>query len=175
MTKFLTPELRDKLKSPFGHLIRGTPHETMRRLRGIITARQPKKIIIVGDIVARNVLQYNIRFDVMIVDNMTMRKPIVPIMVDFAKNMVTMNPAGSITEEAGQTIEDAMVANEKCVIIVEGEEDLLALQAILSAPDGSLVIYGQPMEGIVIVDVTTETRNKAIEMTSKMRDQDLGR
>jgi len=42
--------------------------------------------------------------------------------------------------------------------LVEGEEDLLTIVAVLCAPENSLVVYGQPHEGIVVVKVTEKTR-----------------
>ena len=38
-------------------------------------------------------------------------------------------------------------------MLVEGEEDLLTLVAVLKAPENSLVVYGQPHEGVVAVKV----------------------
>ena len=40
-------------------------------------------------------------------------------------------------------------------IVVEGEEDLATLPAILYAPPGSVVVYGQPDEGSVLVKVNS--------------------
>ena len=46
-------------------------------------------------------------------------------------------------------------------LLVEGEEDILTLAAILSAPDRSIIIYGQPKEGSVIVKVEEDSRKLA--------------
>ena len=46
-------------------------------------------------------------------------------------------------------------------ITVFGEEDLLVLPVCIHAPDNSIVLYGQPNEGLVLVEITTEIRNKA--------------
>jgi hypothetical protein len=47
---------------------------------------------------------------------------------------------------------------------VTGEEDLAALPAMLAAPLGSTVVYGQPGEGMVRVAVTPEARRRAREL-----------
>jgi uncharacterized protein (UPF0218 family) len=44
---------------------------------------------------------------------------------------------------------------------VEGEEDLLTLVAMAVAPLGSFVIYGQPGEGLVVVEVDDAAKNRA--------------
>jgi uncharacterized protein (UPF0218 family) len=51
----LTPELRIKLKEPFGSLIQGTPEETMGILKRIVKEEKPPKIVSVGDIVSTNI------------------------------------------------------------------------------------------------------------------------
>ena len=43
---------------------------------------------------------------------------------------------------------------------VEGEEDLFTPLAVALAPDKSLVVYGQPNQGLVAVTVNRETRRK---------------
>ena len=45
-------------------------------------------------------------------------------------------------------------------ITVMGEEDLLVLPVCIYAPDNSIVLYGQPNEGLVLVEINTEIRNK---------------
>jgi hypothetical protein len=58
-------------------------------------------------------------------------------------------------------------------VVVDGEEDLLTLVAVLHAPEKSLVVYGQPQEGIVVVRVTKQKKEmirrivEAMEMLSK--------
>ena len=44
---------------------------------------------------------------------------------------------------------------------VEGEEDLLAIPAVTKAPLGSIVYYGQPKVGVVMVAVDEEARLRA--------------
>jgi uncharacterized protein (UPF0218 family) len=54
--------------------------------------------------------------------------------------------------------------------MVDGEEDLLALVAVLSAPEDALVVYGQPHVGIVVVKVTEETREKMRHIVDAMEE-----
>ena len=44
--------------------------------------------------------------------------------------------------------------------MVDGEEDLLALVAVLYAPQNSFVVYGQPHCGIVFVKVTSRRKHR---------------
>ncbi len=52
-------------------------------------------------------------------------------------------------------------ADKHVHIIVDGEEDLLTLIAVLVRARRSLVVYGQPHEGIVVVKVTSEKKAEA--------------
>jgi len=54
--------------------------------------------------------------------------------------------------------------------MVDGEEDLLTLVVVLSAPEDALVVYGQPHRGIVVVKVTEETREKMWRIVDAMEE-----
>ncbi|MCW4027273.1 MAG: GTP-dependent dephospho-CoA kinase family protein, partial [Candidatus Bathyarchaeota archaeon] len=56
-------------------------------------------------------------------------------------------------------------------VLVEGEEDLLTLVAVLSAPLGSLVVYGQPRTGIVGVGVTEAAKRKFRGIVERMEER----
>jgi len=57
-------------------------------------------------------------------------------------------------------------------MVVEGEEDLLTLVVMVTAPLGSLVVYGQPNEGLVLVEVNGEAREKACLFLENMIEAD---
>jgi hypothetical protein len=65
------------------------------------------------------------------------------------------NPQGTFTDEAIKATRNAMEDKQSVEIVVDGEEDLLALIAISYAPENSYIIYGQPHEGIVVVKATS--------------------
>ena len=54
-------------------------------------------------------------------------------------------------------------------IVVEGEEDLLTLIAVLYAPENSFVIYGQPHSGVVVVKVTGQKKRQVQEFLNAMK------
>ena len=53
-------------------------------------------------------------------------------------------------------------------IMVNGEEDLLVIPVCIYAPDNAVVMYGQPNEGLVIVQVTPDIRNKTQKLLDLM-------
>lgn len=165
----VTPELRAKLKEPFGMLIRGSFTQTMGEMKKLVKQEKPPKIVSVGDTVSRNLHENQMNPQLSITDNKRMRRRIKPR--TFAgKNVVHVkNPQGTITEEAITAVKEALESDDRVHIIVDGEEDLLALIAVLYAPEKSLVVYGQPYLGIVVVEVTSEKKAEAAEILKAMK------
>ena len=165
----LTPELRIKLKKPFGHLIQGSPVETIEKIKEQIEKEKPSKIISVGDIVSRNLHNYNINPQLTIIDNISLRKPIIPKEPVAEQTIFVKNPPGTISEEAIFAIKQALEKKEHTHIVIEGEEDLLALIAVLYSPENAFVIYGQPYSGIVVVKVTFQKKAQVNEFLNTMK------
>ena len=171
--RLLTPTLREKLKVPLGLLIQGSFDETMKKLKELIEKERPSMVISVGDAVSDNMMKHGISLQVLVVDNKIMRNPIKPIAVDADQTLHVKNPPGTLTEETWTVIKKALRGKGRTKVLVDGEEDLLTLVAVLCAPENSLVVYGQPHEGIVAIMVTEKTREKmrrivdAMELSSK--------
>jgi len=152
----LTEEGRDFLKRPLGALFRdiNSAAEALNKLH-------PIKLISVGDAVTSELISFGIKPDTIVVDFNVMRSPVkeemkIKIENFNAKSVKVKNPPGAITEELRMALE----IDPPVKIIVDGEEDLAALQAVIAAPVGSVVAYGQPNEGIVLVEVTEEKKEE---------------
>ncbi len=165
----VTSELMEKFKQPFGLLIRGTFSETMTKLKEIVGREKPPMIITVGDIVSRNFHKNSINAKLVITDNKSMRRRAKPVVLESVKTRRVKNPQGVITEEAMAVVKEALQSEDHVHILVDGEEDLLTLIAVLYAPDGALVFYGQPHEGVVAVKVTAEKRAAAQNILDSMK------
>lgn len=133
----------------------------MKKLEQLLKEEKPTKIISVGDAVSDSLVKHGFSPHVLIVDNKIMRKPITPISVGAKKVLHVKNPAGTLTDETWLVVEAALNETQRTKVIVDGEEDLLTLVAVLTAPNDALVIYGQPHEGIVVVKVS-ESKKKAL-------------
>jgi len=141
----------------------------MGEMTNLVKQEKPPKIVSVGDMVSRNLHENQINPQLLITDNRRMRRRIKP-RIFAGKNVVHVkNPRGTITEEAIKAIREALESDDRVHIIVDGEEDLLALIAVLYAPEKSLVVYGQPYEGIVVVKVTSEKKAEAAEILNTMK------
>lgn len=166
----LTPELRINLKGPLGTLIRGSFIETAKRLGEIVNKERPIDIIAVGDTVSRNLAKNHIKTKLSIIDNKCMRKHVEPVLLAVEKTFHVKNPQGTITEEAITAIQEALQGSQSVKIIVEGEEDLLTLIAIMHAPENSMILYGQPREGIVVVRVTPDKKEQVLKILNAMEN-----
>ena len=142
----INDELRSILKVPLGELF-----HNFKDAIEIITSS--KFLISVGDATTKNLLDHEILPNLAIIDNRIQRKD-----HDFeffhTKNIFNVNnPQGTISDELWETI--SSVINNKDnhkMIVVKGEEDLAVLPCILMAPPNSMILYGQPNEGLVIVN-----------------------
>lgn len=164
----LTPELRKELKAPLGLLITGSFEETSRKIAELVNEKKPKRLIAVGDRVSRNMIRNRIPLDVAIVDSKVMRRPISPIKFETEDTFQASNPSGTLSKEAWVAVERAVNSHGRSKVIIEGEEDLLTLVAVLSAPNGSMVVYGQPKRGIVVLDVNEETKRRIRSIIERM-------
>ena len=167
--RFSTSQL-SRFKTPLGHLISGNPSETMPKLKEIVERLRPPKIITVGDVVSTEARVAGIPLNLTIIDGKTMRHGYAPIISKTRVTFHVVNPAGAISQESWQAIKNAL-KEEDATIIVEGEEDLLAIPAVLEAPLRALIVYGQPSQGIVVVEATSQRKAKLTKLLDEIRRQ----
>ena len=165
----LTPELRLKLKDPFGNLIQGTVEETMAKMNELIKKEKPSRIISVGDVVSLNLHKHGIEPQLTIIDNVSLRDKSMPQEEVVEKTVYVDNPQGTIALEAILAVKKALEERSHTHIVVKGEEDLLTLIAVLFAPKNAFVVYGQPHIGVVVVKVTSERKARAQEFLNAMK------
>lgn len=158
----LPPRLRELLRKPLGTIIEGEERFasfTAEKALRAIQKSQPVQTILVGDIVSDSLAAVGLKPDLIIRDNRSRRKDL--SIRRKAKNTIT-NPPGTIKQEAVRGIYRAISTSEKQTkrIIIKGEEDLLALPAILLSPLNSVVVYGQADMGIIVIPVTEEKKEQ---------------
>ncbi len=159
----LPTALRDELKEPLGEI-----HTDVDSMLSDVEA----PIVTVGDIVTYHLLEAGYRPDVALVDGMTKRERVeseIRESIDgFDHRISVENPPGTLTDELLETLVDAFDREGSVVITVAGEEDLAALPAVVAAPDGTAVVYGQPDEGMVLAIVDDAIRRRCRDLLSRM-------
>jgi uncharacterized protein (UPF0218 family) len=114
-------------------------------------------------------LQLGLKPQIQIIDGLEKRNQrIVPADDTINTNLSCRNPPGEITEESMQVIQKAFSCESPVRITVDGEEDLLVIPVCIFAPENSVVMYGQPNEGLVIVTITPEIRAKVQKILDVM-------
>lgn len=160
-----------------GRLFKGRGQECIAPMQGLL-APAPR-VIAVGDVTTFCLLSYSGRKpDICIVDHKTKRKPVPDHVqqgigeLDEYERIEVANPPATLTQELVDVIRNLLAGDRRVKIVVDGEEDLATLPAILYAPLGSTVVYGQPNEGSVAVVVTPERKAYAKSIMDKMIVED---
>jgi len=161
----LPDSLRDSLKSPMGLLIKDS-EVTKENILRIMS--KDAFLITVGDATTEKMIKFGLDPSLQIVDSMEKRNKRNLPLGKTRTILECVNPAAEITDDSISVIKKAFQADMPVRIIVKGEEDLLVLPVALYAPENSVILYGQPNEGLVIVKVTEEIRNKASKIMNSM-------
>ena len=164
----LTEAIRERVRKPLGKLVTGSPENAMLILKDIISRENPIKLFAVGDFVTSNMIRYGINADIFVIDNKIMRKPIENTSIKGRKIINACNPPGMITSEAWDVVKRGVEDSVNISIIIDGEEDLLTLPIIKLAPIGTVVVYGQPNMGLVIVRVTNKKKEEIEYLIDRM-------
>lgn len=117
-------------------------------------------IITVGDRTTEKMIDFGLIPSLQIIDGQEKREKRAPPKLENATELTVTNPAAEITSQSISLIKKAFTMQSPVRIVVDGEEDLLVLPVCIHAPDNAVVMYGQPHEGLVIVKITPEIRNK---------------
>jgi pantetheine-phosphate adenylyltransferase len=174
--------LRVTLQAPLGQVY---PDEGIDNvLRGV----RDRCIITVGDVTTDIILSRGIVPALSVIDLQVHRKPYKKIEeYHFPSDATIVKVAsgpGYISREAQQALaswaDSRSNSTNPTVIVVDGEEDLLTLSAIMVAPAGSVLFYGQPRinvltnrdgspvrEGLVEITISEDIRKKASELLSQ--------
>ncbi len=156
----LKKESRGVFKKPFGKL-----HSTLHDVNKDFLENH--FVISIGDATTKNLLDADIIPKIGIIDNKIERE-ISKHQIEYdAITLKVDNPPGTITDELWKAIEKAkyLAKEVNVLIIVNGEEDLAVIPGVLTAPKNSIILYGQPGEGIVVVEA-----DKVKDTAKKMLD-----
>jgi len=136
---------------PPGSTLSARPWRIPRLIHGFVVS--------VGDVVTTDLVANGVRPQLAIVDCGTMRvvrrscEDLLKLMKGYEVVRVT-NPRSILALEAITAVKKSISSSRRTLIVVDGEEDLLALPAMLYAPLGGFVVYGYPGRAAVIVGVT---------------------
>lgn len=163
----LQKELRKKFKKPLGEL-----YSSLNDIKDSLS--QYEYIISVGDVTTNNLIESQIFPNLGIIDNRIQRGDSTKEIKYNAILLNAKNPAGTITNDLWETINYAISSiknNSKnnYLIVVKGEEDLAVLPCIIMAPKNTVIMYGQPNEGLVVLNAET-VKEKAEKLINEIKE-----
>ncbi len=167
--------LLERFKKPYGNLF-GSAGDFLKS--GIWKATKGL-VIAVGDQSSYNLLEAGLDPDLIVVDGKVNRKPFSGKIGFRGKGFQVINRPGRITRNLWNTMRKGVVHAEReaVKIIVMGEDDLAVLPAVLMAPAGSVVLYGQPevifrgeriRGGLIAIKVDLEKKKDSLKLLREM-------
>ncbi len=170
-TAYILPEsVRDELSRAFGPVV------STEELRDAVGDRP---LLCVGDQVSLTAKQVGLVPRVIVCDFRTRRgapsATYKAALGDWGPAEIRIrNPAATLTREAWDAVRTALAfpGAGPVRILVEGEEDLLAIPCFLEAPDGAVVAYGMPGKGVVVVAVDVRFKAQVRRLLQRFNEQD---
>ena len=160
----LPEDLRDELAKPMGEFV--DEGSLTKHLKGA------PRVVSVGDVVTVTLLRAGMVPDVAVFDYRTKRSELASMKEHIAgmpgRLVKVENPPGRITRALWRAVRDAVNGRDTVKVEVSGEEDLAALVAIATGPQGTQVLYGIPDKGMVAVRVGPESRAFAAAAIERM-------
>ena len=165
---FLPHNQRQHFKNPIGQIIKNR-QDIVKLINKLSRDDSIPKIITVGDVTTQVFVDLSIIPDIAIIDEHVQRERVPLLELENVSVVETSNQAGYIMQNAWiEIINSLKDEDNKIIIKIIGEEDLLVLPTILEAPLHSKVLYGQPNEGLVVVTVTEKVKQNVCELLRKM-------
>ncbi len=158
-----------ELKDPLGDLWAASVEDNVERLKDFLEKHHPPFFATVGDYVTTHVLDAGIHPEIAVVDHKIMRRDVDP--VEFkCDHLDAVNPPGTITAQSQQALYSALEYENGFRLVIDGEEDLLVLPLMSLLPEGSVIVYGQPREGMVVITLTEEKKQWARDFMASMQE-----
>lgn len=156
----LPEKMRKNLRKPLGRVFNSIDTVII-----YINSIKPTQLIAVGDIIVDSLIKNKIDPDIKVIDFKSRRKELSIFNIQFSKNLQIpsdkyINRPGTINFKTAEKLKE-LIKKGNGWLIIEGEEDLLTLPAILYAHLGSLVLYGHWQFGIIAVYIDEEVKKKS--------------
>lgn len=170
--------MRRELKRPFGKLIKNEELNT----ETITEYTQNKLVITCGDRTTQVIHGLGIKINLAIIDHKTKRETIQnqeEILNMCRRTINISNPAAEITtglEEVLKREINTLAADryDSVLLDVQGEEDLAFIPCVLYSPDGTVVMYGQPDQGLVLAVVDKGLKEEIQDIYDRMENTTQG-
>jgi len=161
----LPNSLREQMKIPLGILLPESQADKSNIQKYLL---ENSYIITVGDRTTEKMIDFGLIPSLQIIDGVEKREKRDPPKLEGSIELNVDNPAAQITPQSIDVIKQAFTLQPPVRLMINGEEDLLVIPACIFAPENSIVLYGQPNQGLVIVKITPDIRNKTQKLLDSM-------
>jgi len=171
---------KEVVRKPLGIAIFKEADVAVKHVEVLIEDYKPPLIATIGDVVTLNFVRHGRVPEIALVDFKTKRKrledaEVNEILSSYNVRLLIKNPRSTIVKESWNVLTKAVSRvierKVKCLVIVDGEEDLLTLPLLIIAPERSFVLYGQPDQALVLVIVNEYVRSAFSKFLCKLVKQ----
>jgi hypothetical protein len=177
----LPESLREYFGKPHGRLYEGSGEELYRQIEEVKKARL---VACVGDVVSYFALKAGIEPDIVIFDARTKREEVdheflekINALTEEYAEIEVSNPQAVISLELVEGLVEAVNAageGKKVKIFVRGEEDLATMPLIAILPENSVILYGLPGRGVIVLEITRDKKLLILDVLQKMEKGERG-
>lgn len=172
----LTKDAEVSLKDPFGVLFKGPESDHSIAIKDALNSLKTHQspIIAVGDVTVKSLQDIGKVASIGLIDEKTKRmkwdgfREINQTLYDCV--IECHNPPGMLTKSLFHSckiaIDNWTMKNLRTLIIVDGEEDLAPLLLHLLAPMNSVILYGQPNQGVVLRITGLDSKSRCQSLIS---------
>ena len=159
--------LDDEFKTPMGELFEGPEDDPEVALSAMLESIPEGSglLVAVGDVTVKGLMDMGILPDIAFVDGQTKREALdASLQVEaekFSLRKSVQNPPGQLTPALLDAVRWSPEQDESVLIEVEGEEDLAPMFVLATAPLGTVIVYGQPRQGVVMRILDMEAKHRS--------------
>ena len=159
--------LDDDFKTPMGELFEGPEDSPEVALSAMLEALPPNHgaLVAVGDVTVKGLMDMGILPDIAFVDGQTKREALDASLLvnkdEYPLNNSVTNPPGQLTPDLLEVVRWSLQQDEPVLVEVDGEEDLAPMFVLATAPLGTIIVYGQPRQGVVMRILDLQAKQRA--------------
>ena len=159
--------LDDEFKTPMGELFEGPEDAPEVALSAMLEALPENHgtIVAVGDVTVKGLMDMGFLPDIAFVDGQTKREALDSSLLvrreEYTLNRKVVNPPGQLTPELLEVVRWSLEQEASVLIEVDGEEDLAPMFVLAAAPLGTIIVYGQPRQGVVMRVLDMDAKHRA--------------
>lgn len=170
MYRIIDDKVKCLMSKPLGILINEKPPKSINLVKIIHKLLSLKYLVSIGDVITHNLIKYWKIPNMAIIDYRSAREKYEYELSGFDFVLNITNPRSTLSIEGESCVArcfSTCVKDFKVLLVVDGEEDLLAIPTILNAPSKTLILYGL-RNNLLAIPVVIEYKLAALKLYTLM-------